>query len=152
MERVFKRLSDHQEVELFSYLKEKLSEAKDIQIYVGTDSQNQGEKTLYASVIVLHYGNRGGHVLYSKESVPKIRNSFNRLWKEVEISVEISEHLKMIGIPKPKYIDIDLNPDPKYRSNQVLRAAMGYIESMGYSPRCKPFAVSASYIADKLCK
>jgi predicted RNase H-related nuclease YkuK (DUF458 family) len=89
---------------------------------------------------------------YTKETVDRIRDSFSRLWKEVEISIEISEYLRESGIQKPKYIDIDLNPDPRYRSNQVLRAALGYIESMGYMPRCKPNAMSASYIADKLCK
>jgi predicted RNase H-related nuclease YkuK (DUF458 family) len=152
VERKFKSLSNHEIVDLVPYLTEKLKEADDIQLYIGTDSQNQADRTIYASVIVLHYGNRGGHVLYSKESFPRIRDSFTRLWKEVDLSVQISEFLREAGIQKPKYIDIDLNPDPRYRSNQVLRAALGYVESMGYSPRCKPNAVSASCIADKLCK
>jgi predicted RNase H-related nuclease YkuK (DUF458 family) len=34
----------------------------------------------------------------------------------------------------------------------VLRAALGYVESMGYTPRCKPNAVVASYVADAICK
>jgi predicted RNase H-related nuclease YkuK (DUF458 family) len=46
---------------------------------------------------------------------------------------------------------LDLNPDPKYKSNQLLRAALGYVESMGYIPRCKPNAMCASYVADALC-
>ena len=51
-----------------------------------------------------------------------------------------------------KWIDIDLNPDPKYKSNFILRSALGYVESMGYTPRCKPNAMVASYVADALCK
>jgi predicted RNase H-related nuclease YkuK (DUF458 family) len=152
MERKFKSLTDDKPVNLIPYLKEKLAEADDISIYVGCDSQNQAGNTRYATVIVLHYGNRGGHVLYSKERVDRIRDSFTRLWKEVETSLEVAEYLTSHGIQRPRYIDIDLNPDPKYRSNQVLRAALGYVESLGYEPRCKPYAISASYIADKLCK
>jgi predicted RNase H-related nuclease YkuK (DUF458 family) len=152
MERKFKSLTDSKPVDLVPYLKEKLAEAEDINIYIGCDSQNHGNNTIYASVIVLHYGTRGGHVLYSREKVSRIRDSFTRLWKEVETSLEVAQFLTENGIQRAKYIDIDLNPDPKFRSNQVLRAALGYVESMGYEARCKPYAISASYVADKLCK
>jgi predicted RNase H-related nuclease YkuK (DUF458 family) len=29
---------------------------------------------------------------------------------------------------------------------------LGYVESMGYVPRCKPNAMVASHVADALCK
>jgi predicted RNase H-related nuclease YkuK (DUF458 family) len=66
--------------------------------------------------------------------------------------LQTANYLVEHGIQKPNFIDIDLNPDPKYKSNQVLRAALGYVESMGYVPRCKPNAVVASYVADAICK
>jgi predicted RNase H-related nuclease YkuK (DUF458 family) len=74
------------------------------------------------------------------------------LWNEVEYSIEVAEYLTNNGIQRPSYIDLDLNPDPKYKSNQILRAALGYVESMGYIPRCKPNAMVASHVADALCK
>jgi predicted RNase H-related nuclease YkuK (DUF458 family) len=74
------------------------------------------------------------------------------LWSEVERSIEIAEYLKSSNIKRPAFIDIDLNPDPQFKSNQALRAALGYVESMGYIVRCKPDAVSATYVADKICK
>jgi predicted RNase H-related nuclease YkuK (DUF458 family) len=151
MERIFRSLGNEKVVDLVPYLKQKLSERDDISIYVGCDSQNIGSKTIYAVVIVLHHRTTGGHVLYSKAKFERIKERFTKLWKEVEISMEIAEYLNSHGI-RATYIDIDLNPDPKYASNSVLRAAMGFVESMGYTPRCKPEAVSASYVADKLCK
>jgi predicted RNase H-related nuclease YkuK (DUF458 family) len=151
MEHVFKSLGNEKVVDLIPYLKEKLSEREDIAIYIGCDSQNIGGKTVYACVIVLHYGNNGGHVLYSKMKIDRIRERFTKLWKEVETSMEVAQYLDAHGI-RAKYIDIDLNPDPRYKSNSVLRAALGFVESYGYTARCKPDAVSASYVADKLCK
>jgi uncharacterized protein len=152
MDRKFQSLTNHQVVDLIPYLKEKLKERDDIKIYVGSDSQNMGSRTMYALVIVLHYGNSGGHVIYSKQSVSRIRDRFTRLWNEVEDSVQLAQYLEANGIQKPDFIDLDFNPDPKYQSNTVLRSALGYVESLGYHPRCKPEAVAATYIADKICK
>lgn len=152
MDRKFRRLSDGIEVDLIPYLKEELSESKDIRMYVGTDSQNVGSKTIYATVIVLHKGNRGGHVIYSKKYVNRITEKFTKLWNEVQDSVDLAQYLESNGIEKPAYIDLDFNPDPRYQSNTILRTALGYVESLGFVPRCKPEAVSASYVADKICK
>ena len=152
MERTFKRLSDHRKIDLIPYVKEKLAEDKSIKLYVGSDSQNIGDNTVYAMVIVFHYGNNGGHVIYSKRVVPRIKDRFTKLWGEVQDSVDLAQHLEANGVQKPTYIDLDFNPDPKYKSNDVLRAALGYVEAMGYSARCKPYAISASCVADKICK
>jgi len=151
MELKFKSLTNKEEIDLVPYIKDFLSKNDDTNIFIGSDSQN-GKATTYAVVIVLHNTRKGGHVLYAKSIVPKIQDRFNRLWNEVEYSLQVANHLVNNGIQKPKFIDIDLNPDPKYKSNQVLRAALGYVESMGYTPRCKPNAVVASYVADAICK
>ena len=151
MDRVFKSLGNNKVVDLVPYLKEKLAERDDIAIYIGSDSQNVGDKTIYAGVIVLHYGRNGGHVIYTKQKFTRIKDRFTKLWKEVEISIEIAQFLDSHGI-HATYIDIDLNPDPKYKSNGILRSAIGLVESMGYTARSKPDACAASYVADRLCQ
>jgi predicted RNase H-related nuclease YkuK (DUF458 family) len=150
MELKFKSLSTRKEVDLIPYVKDFLANNLDTTIYVGCDSQNE-RYTTYAVVIVLHNPGKGGHVLYAKDIVNRIPDRFIRLWNEVEYSLQTAVILSENGID-PNYIDLDLNPDPKYKSNQVLRAALGYIESMGYTPRCKPEAMVASYVADAICK
>ena len=161
MNRVFKSLTNRQKVDLIPYIQKYLSEHTETEIFIGCDSQNHRSSTSYATVIVLHNKGRGGHVLYTQEETPRVRMNrqtakteveFQRLWSEVERSIEVAEHLKMNDIRKPTFIDIDLNPDPQFKSNQALRAALGYVESMGYIVRCKPEAVSATYVADKICK
>lgn len=146
----FKRLSDKVEVNLIEYASEFLKNNPGHKVYVGTDSQNIGRKTIYATVIVFHNSGIGGHVLFYKREEPIIRDRFSRLWKEVELSVEAAEQFKGIGIPPIECIDLDLNPDPKYKSNQVLRSALGYVESLGYKARIKPESVMATCVADKL--
>ena len=152
MDRKFQSLTNGQVIDLIPYLKDKLATGKDIKMYIGSDSQNIGRNTIYAMVIVLHYGNRGGHVIYSRKSIPRILDRFTRLWKEVEDSVELAQWLEANDIEKPAFIDLDFNPDPKYQSNSILRSALGYVESLGYNARCKPDACSASYVADRICR
>lgn len=151
MERIFKSLSNEQIVDLVPYIKKKLEDRNDISIYIGCDSQTFKNVVHYACVVVLHYNKSGGHILYTDMEVPLIKERFTRLWKEVEISVEVAEYLRANGI-EATFIDIDLNPDPYYGSNNVLRSALGFVESFGYSVRCKPYSVAATYCADKLCK
>ena len=151
MELQFKSLSNGNKIDLIPYVKEFLSKNTNTTIFIGSDSQNT-RSTTYAIVIVLHNPGKGGHVLYAKNTVPVITDRFTRLWKEVEYSLQTANFLVNNGVQKPAFIDIDLNPDPKYKSNQVLRAALGYVESMGYTPRCKPEAMVATYVADAICK
>lgn len=157
MKYIFKNLGNRTEVDLVPYMKEKIVErtklmkgTNDVSIYIGCDSQNIGVNTVYGLVVVLHYGNNGGNVLYSRMKVERIRDRFFRLWKEVEMSVEIAQCLEAEGL-RAKYIDIDINPDPRYQSNKVLRSALGLIEASGFEARCKPDALAASSIADYIC-
>lgn len=152
MKITFKSLTTRNNIDLVEYIQKYLQEYPNTDIYIGCDSQNFKRTTSYAIVIVLHDLGKGGHILYSKESMPRIHDKFTRLWKEVEKSIETAEYLKENNIKKPAYIDLDLNPDIKYQSNKILQAALGYVESMGYKARCKPDAMSASHVADALCK
>ena len=72
----------------------------------------------------------------------------NEVWK----SVEIAEYLKENGLPKVKWIDIDINPDPKYKSNSVLRQAVGLVEGMGYNVRYKQLGAIMTYAANHLVR
>ena len=152
MNLIWKKLSNDKVVDLIPYIKECLTKNPESEIFVGCDSQNRKHFTNFGAVIVLHHQSRGGHVLYAYFEVPRIKDQFTRLFKEVETSLEIAEYLRSQDIPKIDYLDIDLNPDPQFGSNFVLRTAVGYVESMGYESRVKPFAAAATYAADRVCK
>ena len=119
----FRILQTDTSVDLVEYLKFYLSENPDAQIIIGCDSKNRDSLTIYAVVVVLYKPRRGGHVLYSKKRIPRIKERCNRLWHEVEISVNLANDFVELGLPKPVFIDLDLNPDPRFKSNDVVRAA-----------------------------
>ena len=138
---------------IVEYIREYISTRENIEILIGSDSQSySNKKTVYGVVIALYTKGCGAHVLCSRETVPIERNTQSRLLTEVWKSIEIAEYLKENGLPKPKYIDIDLNPDPKYKSNQVLRQAVGLVEGMGYKVRYKHLGAMMTYAANHLVR
>jgi len=76
-----------------------------------------------------------------------------RTWKFSSAQThKIAEWLKENGLPKATWIDIDLNPDPKYKSNSVLRQAVGLVEGMGYKVRYKHLGALTTYAANHLVR
>ena len=150
--RQFKTLVDHKNVELISYVRDYIKQHPEVEILIGTDSQNRKRHTVYAIVIGLYRPRKGAHVLYSRFETLRERDNVNRLLSEVWHSVEIAEAIKNdIGV-RATWIDIDLNPDPKYRSNQALTSAVGIVTGMGYSVRHKGHSPVMTYAADHLVK
>ena len=149
----FRTLYGTQVPNIVEYIKEYVSTRTDVEILIGSDSQCYGnKKTIYGVVIALYTKGKGAHVLCSRETVPMERNTSTRLLNEVWKSIEIAEFLKENGLPKPTWIDIDLNPDPKYRSNKVLREAVGLVEGMGYKVRYKHLGALTTYAANHLVR
>jgi predicted RNase H-related nuclease YkuK (DUF458 family) len=138
---------------LLEYIKNYVSEKEGVEILIGSDSQSyRNTKTVYGTVIALYRPGKGAHVLCSRESFDIEKNTAVRLMTEVWKSIEIAEYLRENGLPKPKWIDIDLNPDPKYKSNSVLRQAVGLVEGMGYQVRYKHLGAMTTYAANHLVR
>lgn len=152
MERIFKTLTTHQQISLTSYISEYLLSYPDVEILIGCDSQNQYSATYYAIVVGLYNPGKGAHVLYSKWSADFEKENTVRLLNEVWYSVEVAEYIKNKLNIRATWIDIDLNPDPKYRSNQVLTSAVGIVTGMGYKVRHKGNDPVMVYAADHIVK
>src|SRR5690606_29387605 len=114
------------DVDLIDYIKNYITSHEDVQIFIGTDSQNKSSTSHYAMVIVLYNQGKGGHVLYTKQIIPKVKDRIQRLLKEVELSIEVAGMLREAGISRTLTIDLDLNPDNKYLSNKILTSALGW--------------------------
>lgn len=152
MEKTFRTLSTNVTVELVDYVKKYIDSHPNTEVLIGCDSQNRKKETIYAVVIGLYKPGKGAHVLYSRFNTPREKENVNRLLNEVWFSVEVAESLKNnIGV-KATWIDIDLNPDPKYRSNQALASAVGIVTGMGYNVRHKGHSPVMTYAADHLVK
>ena len=148
----FKTLRDKKSIDLVDYVRSYLIEHPEVEILIGCDSQNHSDTTVYATVVALYFPRNGAHLLFCKEVTPVERTRQVRLMNEVWKSVDIAEQLRLAGLPRAKYIDVDLNPDKKYKSNDVLRSAVGLVEGMGYEVRYKTLGPIATYAADHLVK
>jgi predicted RNase H-related nuclease YkuK (DUF458 family) len=148
----FKSLTNREEINLVEYIKEYFIKYPNTEILIGCDSQNYIDKTIYAIVVALYKPKGGAHLLFNKEITVLEKTRPIRLMNEVWKSIEVAELLKKSGLPKVKYIDIDINPDKKYKSNEVLRSAVGLVEGMGYNVRYKTLGALVTHAADSLVK
>lgn len=152
MNKFFKVLETNEKVELLQYVVDKLKENPHIKIYVGTDSQNYGGYTHYATAVVLRYNQRGGHVLYQRTKVARIRDHWTRLWKECELSLDVANWLAESSPIKIEAIELDYNTVKLTESHKLVSATKGYVQSMGFNVKIKPEDLIATKAADHICR
>ena len=150
--RKYKTLVGNKEVDVLEYVREYMAQKPDTEIMIGCDSQNRKRATVYALVLAMYTPGKGAHVLYDRFTTKREREGATRLMNEVWHSINLANELLESGLPRAKYIDVDLNPDPKYKSNEVLRAAVGWAEGLGYQVRHKGDSPMMTYAADHLVK
>ncbi len=152
MTREFKKIGGENVVDLLLYTKEILEKNPGSKIHVGCDSQSYATKTVYVTTVVFRYENRGAHVIYKREVIPRVKDLWSKLWGELNRAIDVAGYLKFEGKIDIHQIDLDYNTSPKYKSNIVLKAAVGYVESMGYNYAVKPETLIAISAANELCR
>ena len=147
----FKKFTGEKLPNITEYIKEYTKEHKDTEIIIGTDSQNKNNHTTYSTVIVLYNPGHGGHCIFRRWKTEKERVRQVRLLKEVEESINLANELKEAEL-KIKYIDLDINPNPKFKSYEVFQTAKGWVESMEFDVRFKTIAPLVTSVADWIVK
>ena len=147
----FKKFTGEKLPSITDYIKEYMREHDGVEIIVGTDSQNKGYHTTYSTVVVLYNPGHGGHCIFRRWKTPKERIRQVRLLKEVEESINLATELKEAGL-NIKYIDLDINPNPKFKSYEVFQTAKGWVESVGFEVRFKTIAPLVTSVADWIVK
>lgn len=122
-----------------------------VEIHIGSDSQNVGKETKYATVIAFRLGTRGVHYILSKSKCPLIADMWTRLWKEAELSIDTAEWLTQ-QVSVRVEIDMDYNEDENFKSHKLISAAKGWANSLGYKVNVKPKSQIATRAADYHCK
>ena len=122
-----------------------------VKIHIGSDSQNIGKKTKYATVIAYRYGSRGVHYILSKKNELLIKDMWTRLWKEAEMSIDIAQWLTN-QVSVRVEIDMDYNSDENFKSSKLISATKGWANSLGYKVNVKPNNQIATKAADYHCK
>ena len=151
MKNKFKKING-KEIDLEEYSKNYMRENPQCQIMVGCDSQNRKGLTYYALVVGFYNPGHGAHIIFKRWKTPREKIRSVRLINEVWASLEVAEELKGYGLPKATWIDIDINPNPKYKSSEVFNQAVGMVEGMGYEVRYKTVAPLITTMADTIVR
>ena len=127
---------------------------KDISIYTGCDSvcfkKNGVWYARYATVVILHHATRHGASIYHDVQVlPDFRNIKTRMMNEVMFATNAA--LEIVDFLEGRHMEIhlDINPNPKHKSNVAMKEALGYVlGNTGIQPMLKPDAWAASHASD----
>ncbi|MDA0200733.1 MAG: hypothetical protein O2878_06785 [Bacteroidetes bacterium] len=148
--RIFKDINGNR-IDPIQHTLNILKEHPNVQIHIGSDSQNVGKSSKYATVIAYRFGQRGVHYILSKKVEKLITDMWTRLWKEAEMSIDVAEWLTHQVSVKVE-IDMDYNSDENFKSNKLISATKGWANSLGYKVNIKPNNQIATRAADYHCK
>lgn len=123
----FKKFGGDYIPDIIQYLKDYIKEEPKVTISVGCDSIQKRKRTIYAVTIMLYNTDirRGAHVVFFRESCPKIRENQARLYKEAQWVHDIATYLH--DELKDTYIRQDLTEiERKKYKYHTLRCAGEY--------------------------
>lgn len=123
-----------------------------LKVCIGTDSQRKGKEIEFATVIVFIRKGKGGFMYISNEITMRKMSIKERMLEEVARSINTAFALTdlFIAFNVDMEVHADINTNPKFKSNNALKEAMGYIMGMGFVFKAKPHAFASSSCANKI--
>ena len=121
-------------------LEQKAKHGENLSVFIGTDSLSIGGTVHYFVVIAFRYDHNGAHFIFSKEKVPTYRKPdgkpdiFTKLWRECQLTMELSESLVNQGIftRNEIIIELDYNSVVETISKPLIPATKGWATGLGY--------------------
>lgn len=132
------------------YVKNWMHEHPNSELHIGCDSKVKGGTVKYSVTICMREVGNGVHEIYTTKIFRDKLDLYTRLWREVNMAVEIANELSEID--QKISIHVDLNEDPRFSSNRLYEASVGFISSLGYQAIAKPNAWAASSGAHAHCQ
>lgn len=127
-------------------------------VYIGCDSIRFKKNGLwharYSTVIIVHMdSNRGCKLFYDSQVMQDFGVIKQRMLNEVMFAVNAAmEIIDDIG-NRHFELHIDINPNPKHKSNVAVKEALGYVRgNLGIEAKIKPHAFAAMHAADHLVR
>ena len=132
-----------------------------MELAIGTDSQNHSSGTKIVTVISMICKGHGGIFFYESEYRDLINIIKQKLETETYISLETAKSLldeldtdeyRVLMDNCPLSIHIDAGNAPNGKTRDLIKGLTGWVHAMGYECEVKPDSYSASTIADRLSK
>jgi predicted RNase H-related nuclease YkuK (DUF458 family) len=115
---------------------------EDTKVFIGCySSVTKGEATYIVALIV--YRKNFCKVFKTLYKLPDYGNIKARMLQEASFAINTAIEL---GVPAE--IHLDINPNPRFKSNAALKEALAYVRGMGLQAKVKPEAFAASCAAD----
>ena len=91
----FKKFGGDYIPDIIEYLRDYINNDPGVTISIGCDSIQKRRRTVYAITIMMHNGDlrHGAHVVFFRESCPKIRENQERLYKEAQWVHDVGTYL-----------------------------------------------------------
>lgn len=135
----------------FYKLEDILNKNINIKFKIGCDSLNTKIYSVYIlSLVGIYPEKKGAFVYYYKEKFPKIKDIYQRLWKEASMCVDFAKHLRDTYQLEIDSLDFDFNTNPQFISNRLAQSAIGLAKSEGFIGHCKPNEIWGVYCADHI--
>lgn len=136
-----------------------LNSSESSSVYVGADSIRFKKKdgrwyAKYSTVIILHMDSKhGARIFHKNVEMPDYGNLRQRLITEAGFAIEAaSEIVDVIGNRRME-IHLDINPNPKHKSNVAVKEALGYVKgTTGLDAVIKPHSFAATHAADHVVR
>lgn len=130
MDRFF-RTQEGKRVDVVDHTLEQIKMHPNLRMYVGTDAQDYGDTTRFATVIVYRYDMKGAHFIYQKEDVKPRMTMFLRLWSEGQRTIEAAS-LVMEELPSIAFtgVEFDYNNIPKWASHKLIKDIGGWAQGL----------------------
>lgn len=129
----------------------------DSSVYIGCDSirfKKQGVwYAKYATVVVVHKDScHGCSIFYDSQTIRDFGQGTeglkNRLLTETNYALMAATDILDVLGDRRLEVHLDLNNDPKHKSNVAVKEAMGWVMGMGFTPVIKPDGWAATHAAD----
>jgi predicted RNase H-related nuclease YkuK (DUF458 family) len=136
-----------------------LNSSESSSVYIGADSIRFKKKdgrwyAKYSTVIILHVDSKhGARIFHKNVEMPDYGNLRQRLITEAGFAIEAaSEIIDVIGNRRME-IHLDINPNPKHKSNVAVKEALGYVKgTTGLDAVIKPHSFAATHAADHVVR
>ena len=136
-----------------------LNSSESSSVYIGADSIRFKKKdgrwyAKYSTVIILHMDSKhGAKIFHRNVELADYGNMRQRLITEAGFAIEAaSEIVDVIG-KRHMEIHLDINPNPKHKSNVAVKEALGYVKgTTGLDAVIKPHSFAATHAADHVVR
>lgn len=138
-----------------------LDSSKESSVYIGCDSKRFKKNGLwyarYMTVIIVHRDSSKGCQLFYDAQVMQDwgqdKSPKQRLLNEVMFAVNAATEILDVLGNRHMELHIDINPNPRYKSNVAVKEALGYVKgNLGIDAKIKPHAFAAMHAADHLVR